>query len=225
MISNQNFKITCSIIFVGFWGILPSMVLGQGDALSAPQTETIPPLTHPRVFSPDNSVTESVPADVVEQNDEAASKVTSSVIPNTSRPAFPITPTPTAVKTPTSTPTLDKHTKKTPTSNKAAIPGSQPVRVTAIPNPAYGDKVIFRVMTQGPATAQIVVYDRFFNKVTELQGAGDRLFDILWGLTKVPEGIYYYQVKVTNSNTGESQILHMQSFAVMKDEESPAPKD
>ncbi len=204
------------------WRILPSAAWAQEDALSVPQTNTQPKLILPRASSPDNPVTESEPADVVEQNGEFAPMVTPSVSQNVSRPTFTSTPTPTSVKTPTFTPTPDKHLKKTTIPNGTVTPAFQPVRVTTIPNPAYGDKVIFRVMTQSPATARIVVYDRFFSKVTELQGAGDRLFDILWGLTKVPEGIYYYQVQVTNSGTGESQILHMQSFAVMKDEEPPA---
>lgn len=204
------------------WGVLPSMVLGAEDALSVPQTDTQPKLIHPKSSSPDNPVTESEPADVVNQSGEAAPTITPSINPNASRPTSTITPTPTPFKAPTITPIPDKHPKGTPTPKGTNIPGSQTVRVTAIPNPAYGNKVIFRVMTQGPATARIVVYDRFFNKVIELQGAGDRLFDILWSLTKVPEGIYYYQVQVINTSTGESQILHMQSFAVMKDDETPS---
>lgn len=108
-----------------------------------------------------------------------------------------------------------KATSKAPP--KIQLPG-----VTTIPNPARGDKVIFRVMTKGPAKARIVVYDRFFSKVKELDGEGDHLFDLIWSLKKVSEGIYHYQTEVIDTSTGESKILSMQSFAVMKDDDTPA---
>ncbi len=77
-------------------------------------------------------------------------------------------------------------------------------------------------MSKGPAKARVVVYDRFFSKVADLSGEGDRLFDILWSLKNVAEGIYYYQTEVIDAATGQSQILKMQSFAVMRDQTNPA---
>ncbi len=77
-------------------------------------------------------------------------------------------------------------------------------------------------MTSGAAKAHIVVYDRFFNKVVELEGEGDQLFDILWSLKTVPQGIYYYQCQIDDTQAGTGKTLPMQNFAVMKDE---APKE
>ncbi len=92
-------------------------------------------------------------------------------------------------------------------------------KVTTIPNPVWGDKVIFRVMTASAAKAHVVIYDRFFNKVDELEGEGDQLFDILWSLKKIPQGIYYYQSQIDDPKAGTSKTLPMQNFAVMKDEQ------
>ncbi|SRR5579871_1220891 len=130
------------------------------------------------------------------------------------------TPTSSIAQTPTPTPTAGKPPTQTPTPNRTTSPVPTPKlpAVTTIPNPAYGDKVIFRVMAKGTSKAQVVVYDRFFTKVTELSGEGDRLFDILWSLKKVQQGLYYYQTQVTDSTTGQAQMLPMQSFAVMKDD-------
>lgn len=83
--------------------------------------------------------------------------------------------------------------------------------------------MIFRVMVKKAAKAQIVVYDRFFNKVTQLSGEGDHLFDILWSLKKVQEGLYYYQTQILDKATGQAQMLPMQSFAVMKDDSADNP--
>ena len=138
--------------------------------------------------------------------------------------AFPTTtPTPAITTTPIPTPTAGKPPTHTPTPNRTASPVPTPKlpAITTIPNPAYGDKVIFRVMTLGPAKVQIVVYDRFFNKVKELQGEGERLFDVLWNFKKIPQGIYYYQAQITDTATGGPQMLKMQSFAVLKDDAFP----
>lgn len=205
-----NFKPNFSLLFLTtclqLWLITPVFSLADNAALSASGSA--------------GPVTESQPADVVGQNGETAPmKIISPV---------PATPTLTFTKTPTPTPTPkpDKNAKKTPTPDRAKAPfpttGLHLPQVTTIPNPAYGDKVIFRVMTTGPAKVEIVVYDRFFNKVKELQGEGDRLFDVLWNFKKIPQGIYYYQAEVTDSATGGVQMLKMQSFAVMKDEDLPA---
>jgi hypothetical protein len=172
----------------------------QQDSLSAPQTSSRFTLAQPQTPSSDNSMAESEPADVVEQNRA-------------------ITPSSAPLTALTSSPIPVKHPTDAPTPRRTLTSTIHQAKITTIPNPAYGDKVIFRVMTQGPATAQIIVYDRFFNKVAGLSGQGDRLFDIIWSLKQAPEGIYYYQAKVMDNGTGESQMIHMQSFAVMKDDE------
>lgn len=173
------------------------------DALSAPKTNSQPKLENPSPSSVDNDKSIE-PADVVDQK-------AGFIIPTpgkwTSVPTPPFTPA--AKSKPTPTPTTKPRT--------SSLKKGEPT-VTTIPNPAWGDKVIFRVMTSGPAKARIVVYDRFFNKVADLSGDGERLFDILWSLKKISEGLYYYQVEVADTVSGQTRMLPMQNFAVMKDE-------
>ena len=76
-------------------------------------------------------------------------------------------------------------------------------------------------MTQGPSQVQIIIYDRLFNKVKELGGNGESLFDIIWDLKKIPEGIYYYQTRIVDTGSGKSQILKMQSFVILNDKNAP----
>lgn len=216
-------------ICVHLW--LPSSVVwAQDDALSAPTPSSGDQLIpqgsqiHPRPHSRN----ESEPADVVGQNGQPALGITSSISQKPESTPME-TPAVTTMPTPSPTPTAiaEKPERKAqgPKSGPPPTPSLTPALhlpwVTTIPNPAYGDKVIFRVMTEGPAKARIVVYDRFFSRVKELHGEGDRLFDILWSLKKVSQGIYYYQAEITYSDTGESRILKMQSFAVMRDETNP----
>lgn len=202
------------------WIGLPSVVWAQDDALSppTPAENQLKGVEHKPV-APTKTVTETEPADVVGQNGETAPEgiPSSSPTPSLRNPSFTVTPSPTPVSKP------DIHSKKTSTPNRTPLPSPTPAlpNITTIPNPAYGDKVIFRVMTKDPAKVHIVVYDRFFSKVKELHGEGDRLFDILWSLKKVSQGIYYYQAEITDTATGGSQMLKMQSFAVMKDEMAP----
>ena len=134
---------------------------------------------------------------------------------STSTPAFTLTPTP--------TPTIGKPPTLTPTPNHTTNPLPTPKvpSITTIPNPAYGDKVIFRVIAKGQAKTHVVIYDHFFNKVAELSGEGDHLFDILWSLKSVQQGLYYYQAEITDDK-GAPQMIPMQTFAVMK-EDLPNP--
>jgi aryl-phospho-beta-D-glucosidase BglC (GH1 family) len=129
--------------------------------------------------------------------------------------------TPTPVLTPSPTKTNVNNSPPVKTPGPFANPKNQLPRVTTIPNPAWGDKVIFRVMTQGPSQVQIIIYDRLFNKVKELGGNGESLFDIIWDLKKIPEGIYYYQTRIVDTGSGKSQILKMQSFVILNDKNAP----
>lgn len=197
-------------------------VFADVDALSGPEPDSTPHLSIPK----------PVPLKTVtplrkKKNHKKKSEVKPT--PTATMTATPVvTPTTTASFTPTMTVTPDKNSKKTPTPTPTPKPidhgtGKAPLpKVTTIPNPVWGDKVIFRVMTSGAAKAHIVIYDRFFNKVDELEGEGDRLFDILWSLKKIPEGIYYYQSQIDDTQAGISKTLSMQNFAVMKDE-APQP--
>lgn len=152
----------------------------------------------------------------------------------TKKPFHKATPTPSAVPTGTATatssltPTPTVMGKAIPTSTLTprpvakAVPGTALPKITTFPNPARGDKLIFRVMTLGPSRAHIVVYDRFFNKVVQLEGEGDRLYDILWNIKKVPEGVYHFQTQVEDGTTGAFEKLPLQNFAVEKDDLSGA---
>ncbi|HJT25511.1 MAG TPA: hypothetical protein VJ873_13135, partial [bacterium] len=219
-------------VFIGVnrWLVLPSVAWAQADALSAPTpVESQPKGVQVKPTPTRTATPEPMPADVVEQNGKTAPEVETPTPGITATPAETATSTPTFTFTPTKTPKPDKKAKRTPTPDRTKTPVPTPVlhlpQITTIPNPAYGDKVIFRVMTKGPAQARIVVYDRFFSKVKELSGEGDKLFDILWSLKKVSQGIYYYQAQVTDTATGAVQTIKMQSFAVMKDEANPNDGD
>ena len=192
------------------------------DALSGPVTDSTPHLSIPK------------PLPQKTKTPVKKKKITQKKLKTKPAPTATVTPTPTFTASPTTTitPTVmatpDKTSKKSPSptptpkpiahgNGKASLP-----KVTTIPNPVWGDKVIFRIMTTSTANAHIVIYDRFFNKVDELEGEGDQLFDILWSLKKIPEGIYYYQSQIDDSHAGTSKTLPMQNFAVMKDE-APQP--
>lgn len=187
------------------------------------------------------AVADEQPPDVVGQNGKILKSPTQTPTPPSEENDFPLpsTPQPTPIadmkdttpiptETPSPTPVRDKNQKKTPIPANSSTPTVSPTPniklpwVTTIPNPAWGDKVIFRIIVKGSARAHIVIYDRFFSKIKELDGEGTHLFDILWSLKKIPQGIYHYQTQLTDTESGESQILHMQSFAVMRDE-NPLP--
>jgi hypothetical protein len=94
--------------------------------------------------------------------------------------------------------------------------------ITVIPNPARGKKLAFRIVTTAPAIVRVRIYNRFFDPVEKLEQEGNGLFDILWSLKKVPEGIYYYQTQVEDKVTGQTIKLPQQKFVVLKEE--PAKK-
>jgi hypothetical protein len=221
LISKFLFRSCCpGALVVQIFFIFPASA--DVDALSGPQPDSTPHLSMPKPI-PLKTVTPVKVKKTRKKKLKAYPTLTATVTPT---PTF--TPTPTATLTPTVTATPDKNSKKTPTPTPTSKPidhgtikASLP-KVTTIPNPVWGDKVIFRMMTSGAAKAHIVIYDRFFNKVDELEGEGDRLFDILWSLKKIPEGIYYYQSQIDDTQAGTSKTLPMQNFAVMKDEE-PQP--
>ena len=117
------------------------------------------------------------------------------------------TPTPSTTVTPVVTPT------GTSTSFR-----KYPLKVTVIPNPASGTKLSFRVMAPGPCKVRIRVTNRFFDVVAKFEKEGGTLFDILWNLKTVSEGIYYFQAQVEDKATGQITQLPLQKFVVLKSE-------
>jgi hypothetical protein len=105
-----------------------------------------------------------------------------------------------------------------PTKTPTPISGQSLPKVTVIPNPAYGTKLTFRVMTAEPSLVRIRIFNRFFDRVDKLEQEGEHLFDILWSLKNVPEGIYYYQVQIVDKASGQFTKLPLQRFEVMKEE-------
>ena len=99
----------------------------------------------------------------------------------------------------------------TPSVNSKGLP-----RISVIPNPAYGAKVTFRIMTAVPSKVKIRVYNRFFDNVATLTKEGKGLFDILWSLKGVSEGIYHFQAQIEDKTTGQVCQLPIQKFVVMK---------
>jgi hypothetical protein len=95
--------------------------------------------------------------------------------------------------------------------------------VSVIPNPVRGKKVTFRVMADRPVKVRIRVYNRFLDTVVEFEKDGEKLFDVLWALKKVPEGIYYYQAQVTDLKTGVLVSIPVQKFVILK-ETKPSPR-
>ncbi len=145
--------------------------------------------------------------------------------------------TPTVVETPTETPVetatptvVIKKGKKGPTPSPtpsvtstptdsfvfAHTPTIKDANVTVIPNPARGKKLTFRIMVPAPSNVFIRVYDSQFDLFDEIKKSGDQLFDVLWSLKKVDEGMYYYQVQVEDQATGKITKLPMKKFAVIK---------
>lgn len=114
-------------------------------------------------------------------------------------------------------PLVAEKLESTSTSQKPVV------SVTVIPNPVRGKKVNFRVISDRAIKVRIRVYDRFLDTVTEFEKEGDKLFDALWNLKKIPEGIYYYQVQVTDLKTGEVTPISVQKFVILK-EVKPAQK-
>jgi len=89
-------------------------------------------------------------------------------------------------------------------------------KVTVIPNPARGKKLNFRVMAAGPCKVRIRVNNRFFDVIATIEKEGGSLFDILWNLKTVSEGIYYYQAQIEDKATGQITKLPLQKFVVLK---------
>jgi hypothetical protein len=215
-----NLKI--NLFFLGVLAVMTALalpVLADQDALSPPVPEASPHLSLPK--APPQKIQTTVKVHKSAQKKTKTKKIPTVIA--TPTPISTATPTLTAMTTPVFTATPDKSVKAptpTPTPKPlqhGAVKGQLP-QVTTIPNPVWGDKVIFRVMSSSTAKAHIVIYDRFFNKVDELEGEGDQLFDILWSLQKIPQGIYYYQSQIDDTQAGTSKTLPMQNFAVMKDE-------
>lgn len=118
---------------------------------------------------------------------------------------------------PGSRPALAGNPTPSPTVDKPAA------SVTVIPNPVRGKKVTFRVMADRPVKVRIRVYNRFLDTVVEFEKDGEKLFDVLWALKKVPEGIYYYQAQVTDQKTGVLVSIPVQKFVILK-ETNPSPR-
>jgi hypothetical protein len=95
-------------------------------------------------------------------------------------------------------------------------PHIQIADVTVIPNPAWGTKLSFRVMVPAPSLVRIHIYNRNLEFFDKIEKEGNKVFDILWSLKKVPEGLYYYQVQVVDQKTGKVTMLPQANFAVMK---------
>jgi|GEM_PF-2688062 len=198
-----------------------SLAIADEDALSVPTADTTPHIAIPKPPSKPNN---TIRAKKVTKANKKKNKTTR--IPKEStQDSHNFTATP--IATSTAAITLNKNVtllpNPTPRSTLTDKEKKNLPRVTIIPNPAYGDRVIFRVMANGPAKAHIVVYDRFFNKMDQLEGEGDNLFDIIWSLKKIPEGIYYFQTLIDNKTDGSSQKIAPQNFAVEKDEEPKEP--
>lgn len=134
--------------------------------------------------------------------------------------ATPI-PTPTITATPAPTQVPADHRASTPTLSGPATASGDLAQVSILSDPVRGKKAIFRVVAKGKAKALVRVYDRTYNKVAELEGQGEGLFDILWTLKKVPEGIYRFQSQVI-LGTGEVVTPGVQNFTVEKDSDPPA---
>jgi hypothetical protein len=63
---------------------------------------------------------------------------------------------------------------------------------------------------------RIRIYDHNLEAFGKIEKVGDKVFDILWSLKDVPEGLYYYQVQVVDQETGKITKLPLNNFAVMK---------
>ncbi len=121
-------------------------------------------------------------------------------------PTVTETPTPKAARTPTPVDTFqfDLSSKITKAD------------VTVIPNPAYGDKVSFRVMAPAKSLVRIRIYNHNLEGFAKIEKEGEKVFDILWNLKEVPEGLYYYQTQIVDDKTGKITHLPLSNFAVMK---------
>jgi len=91
-----------------------------------------------------------------------------------------------------------------------------PYSVTVLSNPARGKKATFRVRADRAVKVRVRIYDRFLDKVTDLEKEGDKFFDILWPLQKVPEGIYYFQAQIIDPTTLAVTPLALEKFLVLK---------
>lgn len=106
---------------------------------------------------------------------------------------------------------LPPAAKPSPSLTPSVLP-----KITVIPNPAWGKKLTFRVMTTGKASVRIRVYNHFLDPIANLSQEGDKFFDLLWSLQQIPEGIYYYQAQVTDVLTGQTTKISVQKFVVLK---------
>lgn len=129
-------------------------------------------------------------------------------------------PTPTVTSTPEPTPVSDDPQAATPTLSGPTQDLGDLAQVSILSDPVRGKKAIFRVVAKGKAKALVRIYDRTYTKVAELEGQGEDLFDILWTLKKVPEGIYHFQSQVILA-TGDVVTPGIQNFTVEKDMETP----
>ncbi|HVZ80925.1 MAG TPA: hypothetical protein VHE12_09015 [bacterium] len=138
------------------------------------------------------------------------------------KPSKTPTPSPSPTATGTPGPTVTPGTDPAPSPTRpmdAEGEGAEGLaRVFILSDPVRGKKAIFRIVAKGPAKALVRIYDRTFNKVADLQGEGTDLFDILWMLKKVPEGIYHFQSQVI-LGTGEVVTPELQDFTVEKEVE------
>lgn len=130
-------------------------------------------------------------------------------------------PSPIVLSVPTATPTPDLLDTPTSGVKPTPTPDGKLAQVSILSDPVRGNKAIFRVVAHGKGRALIRVYDKTYAKVTQLEGEGDGLFDILWTLKKVPEGIYHFQSQVI-LGTGEVVTPDLQSFTIEKDIETPS---
>jgi hypothetical protein len=130
-------------------------------------------------------------------------------------------PSPIVLSVPTPTPTPDLLDTPTSGVKPTPTPDGKLAQVSILSDPVRGNKAIFRVVVHGKGRALIRIYDKTYTKVTQLEGEGDGLFDILWTLKKVPEGIYHFQSQVI-LGTGEVVTPDLQNFTIEKDIETPS---
>lgn len=206
-----------AILLIVF-GVTAHPAFSDEDALSPPPPETGIHLARPAAPPPDSP---GEKFEVVRPTADAGENTAPADAPaNGAVPTATVAERdPSTAPTPTPDPTPDKHVLKAKGKpSETPTPGAKPSLpwVTTIPNPARGTKVDFRIMTKGPATAHIVIYNRFLDRIDKLEAKGDHLFDILWSLKHIPEGLYYYQVQIDDGTTGQSQMLPIQKFAVLK---------
>jgi hypothetical protein len=180
--------------FLLFFPVLPGMA--QTSPAHTPDI-----LDHPRFLKT------AVANENTESPSEGEAETTAD---NSPEPEFTATFTPTPLKVQAQ----KKYAKTSPKPPESRLP-----LVTTIPNPAWGKKMTFRIMAEGFVDVRILIYNRNLDPIDELKKSGTKYFDILWNLSYIPEGPYYYQAQITEKESGKITNFPAQKFVVLKKEE------